>query len=98
MTLHSENEDVKDAVVSSTVVPPPANSVEIANPTLNPAECICDWCRDNRADMFCDTKPMCWDCLEKLLERENAIEEVKRERGMLASRHFQNSLPPLWEK
>lgn len=97
MKPQPEKEDVKDADVSSTVTIPPANSVEIANPTLKPAECICDWCRDNRADIFCDTKPMCFDCLEKLTEREEAI-AIANKQGILSAREMQNNLPPLWEK
>ena len=81
-------EDVKDAVVISTVITPPVISVEIDNPTLKPKEAICDRCRNKPGDIFCDGWPMCFDCLEKIIERENAIAMQPK---------FRSQLPELFE-
>jgi len=90
MQPHSEKENAKDAVVTLTVTIPPANSVEIVNPTLKPSSAICNWCRNSRADIWCDTLPICLTCLELMIERENAIAINKKVVTM--------PLPAEWEK
>jgi hypothetical protein len=94
----SEKENVKNVVVSSTVTIPPANSVEIANPTTKPKDGLCNWCRDYRGDIFCDGWPICFDCIDKLLDRENAIGIMSESQGRTEGIIFGSDLPPLWEK
>ena len=68
-----EKDAAKDAVVFSTVIAPPVNSVEIENPTRKPQDGICNWCRRRSGDIFCDTWPICFECVEILIDQENAL-------------------------
>lgn len=86
----SENDDAKNAVAFSTVTVPPVNSVERENAKLLPKDGICDWCRRKAGDIFCDTWPICFGCLELMIDRENAI-AINRK---MAS----TPLPAEWEK
>lgn len=87
---HSTNEDAKNAVAFSTVTVPPVNSVEREDPKRIPKDGICDWCRRNPGDIYCDGWPICFYCLELMIDRENAIGINKK---MAAS-----PLPAEWEK
>ena len=39
----------------------------------SPSEGICNWCRRKPGDIFCDTFPCCFDCIELMIDRENAL-------------------------
>lgn len=73
MKHQQEKENAKNVVVFSIATTPPVRSVEIENPTRKPQEGFCNWCRTKPGDIFCDGWPMCFDCLELTIERENAI-------------------------
>jgi len=90
MQHQSEKENAPDAVVSLIVTTPPVSSVEIENPTASPGEGICDWCRNSRADIWCDKLPICFDCLELMIDRENAI--------AINRKIVEIPLPAEWEK
>lgn len=90
MQPQPEKEDVKDAVVFSTVTTPPVRSVEIVNPTLKPQEGFCNWCRKKPGEIFCDGWPICFGCIDLIIDRENAIAENL---GILEA-----PLPQEWEK
>lgn len=68
-----EKDGVKDAAVSLIVSTPPVRSVEIENPTRKPQEGLCNWCRSNHGDLFCDGWPICWTCLDLIIDQENAL-------------------------
>src|SRR2546430_12313401 len=66
-------DDAKNAVAFLIVSPPPVTSVEIENPTRKPQDGFCNWCRNKPGDIFCDAWPICFDCIDILLDRENAL-------------------------
>lgn len=84
-------DDAKDVVAFSTVTTPPVHSVEIERPKQLPKEGNCHWCRSKPGDLFCDGWPCCFDCIELMIDRENALGENREAYSYLP-------LPAEWEK
>ena len=73
ITHLTEKDDAKNVVAFSTVTAPPVISVEIDDPTRSPREGNCHWCRGKPGDIFCDGWPICFNCIEIMVDQENAI-------------------------
>lgn len=77
MPSRLEKESAQVAGVSSTVLRPGAtlafNENEKRDGELKPSDGICDWCRNYPGDIFCDDWPICFGCLEIMIDRENAL-------------------------
>lgn len=96
-----EKENAKNVDAFSTVTIPPAHSVEIENPTRKPKDGICNWCRAKPGDIFCEGWPMCFDCIEIVIERDNAraiLDENNLGGLMRNERYFDAWTPWGWEK
>lgn len=65
-----------------------------------PSEGICNWCRAKPGDIFCDGWPCCYDCIEVMIEQENALYIAdKGGVGQEWRSDFYDSLRPIgWDK
>jgi hypothetical protein len=71
---------------------------DITRPRL---EGLCNWCRDEYGDIYCDKWPICFECLEILLERERALKILDDEglgKYMRNSEYFDSWTPWGWER
>lgn len=96
-----EKESVEDADAFSTVLIPNAECAGIVNPTDLKLEGLCHWCRKGRGDLYCDSWPICFDCIEIIIERENALAilDAKGLGGMMRNeKSFDAWTPWGWER
>lgn len=68
---------------------------DLGEPSQIPAsDGMCNWCRDKRGDIFCEGFPICFECVEILIDRENSLELYPRFRN----KEFFEALTPWgWE-
>lgn len=70
---HLVKDDAGNVIAFSTVTAPAVISVEIDDPERLPRDGNCHWCRRKPGDIFCDGWPACFDCVELMIEQENAL-------------------------